>query len=503
MLAGKQSSIADVTGAEKARPNGGVAAIPDPQPGRHFIFGIVSLALLMMSVDQTIVATALGTLQHDLHTQVNWSSWTITVYALGRTVVLPIAGSISDLYGPKRVFLVAIAVFTAASFGCGLANDIYTLILLRAVQSIGGGALMPPATGIVASQYGRQRDRALGSFTSIVAIGGIIGPIFGGMFVTYFSWRAIFYVNVPIGIALFVLTVAFVPEVRRRPTARVDIVGSALLGTALLAAMLSLSTLGSSGTSITDPVVLLGPVVAIVATVILVRRSSRVERPVISARLLRGRGFAVLNTINFMWGSVMLGFGALVPLYAQRRYGVPTLGAGTLLTARAVGVVLITSLATFRLHRTGYRRPIFYGFMVGGAGLLMMSITPIGMSAYTWLAIGAGITGFGMGAALPASNVAVLNLAEDDLSSVAGLRAMFRQGGGIVGVSIVSAIVARSSNPGVTLGHTFVVFAVLMFCLTPLVLRIPERPRRGSTPGGDNGVVGDDGGPVHLSKPAR
>ena len=132
----------------------------------------------------------------------NWSSWTITIYALGQIVVMPLAGRISDQYGRRRVFLAAIVLFTVASLSCGLANDIYVLVALRAVQAIGGGAFMPTATGIVADQFGPDRDRAIGLFTSIFPIGGIVGPVLGGVFVTYWSWRGIFLVNVPIGIVV-------------------------------------------------------------------------------------------------------------------------------------------------------------------------------------------------------------------------------------------------------------------------------------------------------------
>jgi EmrB/QacA subfamily drug resistance transporter len=446
----------------------------EPQPGRHVVFAIVSLALMMSSVDQTIVATALGAIQDDLHTAVNWSTWTITVYALGRTVVLPVAGRFSDLYGRRRVFLVSVAVFTAASLGCGFANDIYTLVTLRAVQAIGGGALMPAATGIVADQYGRKRDRPLASFTNIFAIGGIIGPVIGGIVVTYWSWRGIFFVNVPIGAVLLVLTYLRVPENRSAGRERLDLGGSVLFGTWLLAVMLLVSTLGSHTTTATAPVITVTCAIAIVTGVLFVRRARRVPNPVIPLRLLRGRGFAVLNTINFLWGAAMLGFGALVPLYAQERFDIPALGAGTLLTARAVGIVVVTGVATFALHRTGFRRPILFGFLIAAVGLVMISLPPHGFSAYTWLAIAAAITGVGMGLALPASNVAALSLAKGEMASVAGLRAMFRQCGGIFGVAVVSAVVVRSGDPGHALAYAFVVFAVVLVALTPLVFRIPE-----------------------------
>ena len=171
-------------------------------PGRYVVFAIVSLALLMASVDQTIVATALPSLQHDLHAQVNWSSWTITIYALGQILVMPLAGKLGDQYGRKKIFLGAAVLFTTASLCCGFAGNIYLLIVLRALQATGGGAFMPTATGIVSQQFGPERDRAVGLFSSVFPLGGIIGPVLGGIFVTYWSWRGIFLVNVPLGIIL-------------------------------------------------------------------------------------------------------------------------------------------------------------------------------------------------------------------------------------------------------------------------------------------------------------
>lgn len=149
------------------------------------ILAVVSAALFMSSIDQTIVATALPALHHDLHTTINWSAWTITVYSLGRLAIVPLAGRLGDRLGRRRVFLLGTAVFTIASLLCGMANDIYVLVVLRAVQALGGGALMPSATGIVAEHFGRGRDRAVGMFTSIVPIGGLVGPVLGGIFVTY------------------------------------------------------------------------------------------------------------------------------------------------------------------------------------------------------------------------------------------------------------------------------------------------------------------------------
>jgi len=221
-----------------------VRAPDEPAERRWLIFAIVSLALLMASVDQTIVATALPTLQRDLHGTVNWASWTITIYALGQILVMPLAGRLGDQFGRKRIFVGAAVLFTVASLCCGLANDIYVLVALRAVQAIGGGAFMPSATGIVAEQFGRDRDRALGLFASVFPIGGILGPVLGGVVLTYWSWRGIFLVNVPIGILLVISASLLIPRTERHVRGRLDGLGILLVGTTLLPAMFGVAYLG-------------------------------------------------------------------------------------------------------------------------------------------------------------------------------------------------------------------------------------------------------------------
>lgn len=443
-------------------------------PRRWTIFALVSLALFMASIDQTIVATVLPDLQRDLHAQVNWSSWTITVYALGQVIVMPVAGALSDVYGRKRVFLTAVAVFTAASLACGLANDIYVLVGLRAVQALGGGAFMPSATGLVADVFGPDRDRAVGLFTSIFPIGAIVGPVLGGVFTTYWSWRGIFLINVPLGIAFVLLGRVLLPRARTgRAPARLDVAGIALLACTLFAAMLGITNLGG-GSGVSGAGFLVPVVVAAVAGVVFVRHTVNSPHPVIELRLLRGREFAAMNVFNFLFGAAALGFGALVPLYAENRYGLSTLSAGTLLTARAVGMMIISALVVYWLRRIGYRLPILAGSVIIAAGLVLLSLSPLFGSDYLWLALGAAVTGIGMGTAIPATNNAVLNMAPDKTAAISGLRGMFRQAGAITGISVTTAVMARASDPATAQSHVFIVFGALMLLSMPLILLIKD-----------------------------
>ena len=455
----------------------GAAAVPaapaEVLQRRWLVFAIVSIGLFMASIDQTIVATALPAIEHDLHAGINWSGWTITIYALGQVIAMPMAGKISDMYGRKKVFAVSAAVFTLSSLCCGFAPNMALLLVPRFIQALGGGAFMPSATGIVADHFGAERDRAVGLFTSILPVGGIIGPIVGGVFVSYWSWRGIFLVNVPIGILLIALTVKFIPSSSVRKQSRVDLRGIVLLAVLIATAMFGISYLGSGEVPLYSPVFLGSEAVALVALCAFVRHSRRDAAPFVPYRLLRGRGFGIMNLINLVYGAAALGFSALVPLYAQDRYHIAALGAGTLLTARAVGMIAVAGVAAMTLRRTGYRLPMIIGFAVLAGGLLMMSLSP-GISPYAWLAIAAAITGFGMGLSVPASNNASLQLAPDQVAAIAGLRGMFRQSGAIIAVSVTTAIIARSSHPGLVQAHVFVVFAILLIALLPLIRLVPD-----------------------------
>ncbi len=456
----------EVTATPPAATAPGDAGTPPAR--RNLIFFIVSIGLFMASIDQTIVATALPAIEKELHTGINWSSWTITIYALGQVVAMPLAGKISDMYGRKRVFLIAAVVFTASSLCCGFAGNIYLLLLPRALQALGGGAFMPSATGIVSDHFGAQRDRAVGMFTSILPIGGIIGPIVGGIFVSYWSWRGIFLVNVPIGILLIVLVARFIPANSVRVASRVDVRGVALLAVLILAGMFGIAYLGSGDVPLYSPVFLGCEAVAVAVGWLFVRHSKRDPAPFVPFRLLRGRGFGVMNLINLVYGAAALGFAALVPLYGQERYHIAALGAGTLLTARAVGMISVAGLAVLALRRTGYRLPMIGGFAILAAGLIAMA-WPAPISPYAWLAIGAAVTGCGMGLSVPASNNASLQLAPDQVAAIAGLRGMFRQSGSIIAVSVTTAIIARSHDPGLMQARVFVVFALLLVALLPVV----------------------------------
>ncbi|MGH6674195.1 MAG: MFS transporter [Xanthobacteraceae bacterium] len=445
---------------------------------RGLVFTIIAMALLMTSVDSTIVATALRSLQHGLQTSINWAGWTITAYAFGLVLMLPVSGKLSERYGRRRVFLGSIVIFTAASLGCGLADNIYVLIALRAVQAAGGAGVTPSATGIVVDHFGRERDRAVSLFGSIFPIGSMIGPIFGGLFVAYWSWRGVFFVNMPLGLAIVVLAIRYLPRDRLESAAslpRVDAAGIALLGAGLLAGMLAATYLGERDAHASSPVFVAPLAIAIIALWLFFRHISSSAHPFIAPRLIHGPGFGPVNLVNGLYGGLTSGAMALVPLYATNRYGINALGSGTLLIAQGAAAIILSLVAAFALRRTGYRLPLYIGGIAIAAGMALLALSPAaGITPYAWLAGSAFLVGAGNGAISPASRNAGLQLAPEHSSTVAALRGMCRRIGAITTISIATAILASSHDPGIVQAWVYVAAALLLVIALPLITRVPE-----------------------------
>ncbi|HET9718305.1 MAG TPA: MFS transporter [Pseudolabrys sp.] len=442
------------------------------------VFTIVALALLMMSVDSTIVATALDSLQHDLQTSINWAGWTITAYSFGFMLMLPISGKLSEQYGRRTVFLCSVLAFTAASLCCGLADNIYVLVALRAVQAAGGAGFTPSATGIIVDHFGDARDRAVGLFGSIFSIGAMIGPIFGGLFVSYWSWRGVFFVNVPIGIAIIVLALHYIPRdqpAKSKIDPRMDVTGMALLGSGLLAGMLAASYLGERTAHVWSFTFMASTAIAIVAICAFFRHISHSAHPFIAPRLIHGRGFGAVNLLNVLYGGVTAGMVALIPLYATDRYGFNALDAGTLLVAQGAAAIILSFAGALALRRTGHRTPLYIGGVVMAAGMFLLSLNPLaGITPYAWLAGAAFLVGTGSGAVNPASRNAGLQLAPEHSSTLAALRSMGRQIGAITAISITTAILASADDPGRMQAGVYIMAALLLVAALPLVTRLPE-----------------------------
>ena len=278
--------------------------------------------------------------------------------------MLPISGKLSEQYGCRRVFLGSVVGFTIASLCCGLADNIYVLVVLRGLQAAGGAGFTPSATEIIVNYFGDARDRAVSLFGSIFSIGAMIGPIFGGLFVSYWTWRGIFLVNVPIGVAVIVLALRYVPRDQSRiggKHPRMDATGMMLLGGGLLAGMLAVSYLAERNAHAWSPAFAIPMAIAIAALWMFFRHINRSAYPFIAPRLISGSGFGTVNLFNGLYGGVTSGVVALIPLYAWNRYDINELDSSTLLIAQGAAAIILSAVGAFALRRTGNRRRCMSG----------------------------------------------------------------------------------------------------------------------------------------------
>ncbi len=447
-------------------------------------FAIVALALLMASIDMTIVAVSLPTMLTDLHTNLAWLGWTITGYQLSQSIIMPIAGKLSDEWGRKRLFMVAVILFTISSMAAGLAPNIYLLIVFRVAQGIGGGIFLPSATGIVSDAFGEKRASAIGLFGSIFPIGGILGPNIGGFIIAHFSWRWIFFVNIPIGIVLLLFGLAILPGSSARPSNRhVDTIGAGLFTGAILAILFAMTTWADHPGSISLSIWVFFSVGGILLA-IFARYENKLKQPMIEIRLLRWRPFLAANIYNFIFGAVVFGFFAFIPYYAHIAYGMTAVESGLVLTPRSMAMVIVSAMTSLFIIRFRYRLPMIIGLLVISLGLFLLSrgyhnvaMLGIGFSNLELLAMLVMLSGVGMGIANPAANNAALDLIPEKVAAVAGMRGMFRSVGGVMGTA--GLIVALSHFPDKAFGlqQIFFYLAILLLLLIPVVFLIPDMAR--------------------------
>lgn len=446
---------------------------------RNTIFAVIAMALLMMSIDSTIVATALHAIQQGLDTSINLAGWTITAYSFGFVLMLPVSGKLAERFGRRRVFMVSLLAFTLASFGCGMADNIYLLILLRTLQAAGGAGFTPTATGIIVDHFGPARDRYVSLFGSIFPVGAMIGPIFGGYFVAYSSWRDVFFVNVPIGLVIFLLAWRFIPHDRPptdAPVKKMDIMGIAMLGCSLLSGMLAAAIIGERQVAGKLMIFIALLLLAGLFLVLFFRHIRRSAAPFIHPRLIYGKNFGAVNLVNMVFSGFVIGAMALVPLYATNRYNINAVGSGTLLTAQGAAAMICSLVAVLMLRRTGYRLPLYVGSAITIVGLILLALAPMaGLSPYVWLALAAFLVGAGNGAINPAMRNAGLQLAPDSSSMLAALRTLSLQIGSIVTISVVAAILAHQTNMGEILAWVYITLAVIRLLGLGLVRYIPEQ----------------------------
>jgi EmrB/QacA subfamily drug resistance transporter len=399
-------------------------------PRVRLIFGALLLVLLLASLDQTIVSTALPTIVGELG-GLEHLSWVVTAYLLAATVAGPLYGKFGDLYGRKTVLQTAIVIFLAGSALCGLAQNMGELIAFRAIQGLGAGGLIVVTLAVVGDIIPpRERGRYQGFFGAVFGVSTIIGPLLGGFFVDHLSWRWIFYVNLPVGIvALAVIAVVFHARTEHREHA-IDYLGAALLAGALSSIVLFTSLGGTTwawGSWQIVSLAILGAVL-LPAFVLAERRASE---PILPLSLFRNRTFAVTSAIGFIVGFALFGAVTYLPLYLQITKGSSPTSSGLQLVPLMGGVLVTSILSGQLISRFGRYRPFpIAGTALTALGLYLLSRLHVDTPASTAMAY-AAVLGLGLGSVMQVLVLAVQNAVDRrDIGVATSGSLLFRQIGG-------------------------------------------------------------------------
>jgi EmrB/QacA subfamily drug resistance transporter len=414
---------------------------PPSERGRvGVIFGALLLVLLLASLDQTIVSTALPTIVGDLG-GLSHLSWVVTGYLLAATVVGPLYGKLGDLYGRKVLLQVAIVLFLIGSALCGQSQSMTELIAFRALQGLGGGGLIVLTLATVGDIIPpRERGRYQGFFGAVFGVSTVIGPLLGGFFVDSLSWRWIFYVNVPLGlIALAVIAVAFQPRTDHVHH-RIDYVGAAVL-TAGLSAIVLFTSLGGTSYAWSSPLILslIGIAIVMIAAFPLVEVHA--AEPILPMSLFRNRTFVVTSAVGFIIGLALFGSVTFLPLYLQVVKGHSPTVSGLLITPMMAGLLVTSILSGNLISRYGHYKPFpIAGTALATVGLFLLS--RIGVSTPTLTtALFVVVLGLGLGMVMQVLVLAVQNSVDyHDLGVATSGSTLFRQIGGSIGVSAFGAI---------------------------------------------------------------
>ncbi|MDA1297821.1 MAG: MDR family MFS transporter [Chloroflexi bacterium] len=417
---------------------------PDlPRRAVLLTLGGVMLAMFLASLDQTIVATALPRIVADLGGFSRFT-WITTAYIVASTSVVPLAGSIADVYGRKWLYVAGITVFLIGSVLSALSQSMDQLIAARAVQGLGGGTMMALSFVTIGDLFPpSERGKYQGIIAGMFGISSVLGPTIGGLVTDNLSWHWIFYINLPLGIPVLLLFIRLFPEARPAKRRRIDWIGAALMVLSVVPALLAVSV-GGTGNNWTEWRVITGFTISATALPVFVWWGLHVPDPILPFVIFKNRVVAVSMAAIFLTGFAMFGAITFIPLLFQGVLGDSATKSGSFLTPMMLGIVAGAAISGQVLSRTGghYRIQGVVGLAIMSAGVGLLSA--ISADTSRSLALSGAITmGVGLGTTFPLFTIAVQNAVEYRFLGVAtSSTQFFRSIGGSVGLAIFGAFLA-------------------------------------------------------------
>jgi len=402
------------------------------------------LAMFLVALDQTVVATAMPKIIADLEGFEHYP-WVTTAYLLASTAMIPVVGKLGDIYGRKWFIVGGIALFLVGSALCGLAWGMIELIFFRVIQGLGAGLIFANVFTSIADIFPDPARRAKyqGIFFGVFALSSVVGPALGGWLTDTLNWRWVFYINLPLGIvSLFALPLVL-PEGGLRRRVKIDYVGAATITTAVIALLLALSWVGQ-GYAWDAGRVVVGLIAAAILLAAFVFVETRVSEPVIPLSLFKSRTIAASSALMFLLGFGMFGIILYAPLFVQGVLGQTATGSGTVLTPLVLTMTALGVIGGQLMGRTKRVKPfMIVGTVVSAFGVYLMTTLGVDSGSDT-VALFLAVTGFGLGLIQPTSTLVVQTVVEKGILGVATSATQFvRQVGATVGAAVVGSIVTK------------------------------------------------------------
>ena len=407
----------------------------------------VMLGMIMAIIDTTIVNVALQTIGGNLGATVDEVAWVATGYILATVVVMPLNGWLTALLGRKRFYAISLALFTIASLLCGTARSIWVLVFYRIVQGLGGGALQPTAQAILFETFPpARRGAAMAIFGMGAMVGPAIGPALGGWIVDNANWPLIFYINVPIGIVAFLMTLSFIPNPKyiEKPKGAIDFIGLALLTTGLASLQFVLEQ-GERDDWFQSQTIVILSVVSIATLVIFVIKALRDRHPIVDLRVFKFRSFSVGSLLGIVMGFGLYGTALILPLFFQSLLGFTAYDTGLALMPGAFATALSMLIIGRILNKIDGRWSIVFGMVLfaWSTWLLGGLTVQAGYWDVFWPRL---IQGFALGFLfVPLTTISLSDVPVPEMAGATGVYTLLRQLGGSFGIAILTTMLTHET----------------------------------------------------------